>query len=253
MISFKENPLVLPVSLILIFSFLSCFSPPTVEPILSETYITGKRTSRNLIIFLPGRFSTYTDFDEQGFIERIRRTGTDADAIAVEAHSGYYVERTLLERLLEDVIEPARSNGYRKIWIVATSMGGTGASLYAQKYPETIDGILLIAPFLGDRPVIREIQKAGGIRKWIPGKPYRKGDYQRPLWEWYQVALASQDKYPVICCGYGREDRYKKHIDAVDLIAAEVPARQVYIVSGGHEWEPWLEIFSLFLESGLFP
>ncbi len=240
------------IAAILIFSCTACFLK-TETPIQTIHYQTGAAQSENLIIFLPGRFSKYTDYDAKGFINAIKVSGISADAVAVDAHLGYYVKRILLDRLLEDVVKPAREKGYRRIWIVGASMGGTGAALYAQKYHDTVEGVFLIAPFLGDREVIDEINGAGGVRLWVPVKPYKKKDYQRPLWEWFQVVVKDQESYPVICCGYGTGDKYVDHIAAVTILAKELPGGRIYTAPGGHDWEPWLVLFNSFLKSGVFP
>ncbi len=237
---------------VLLSGLSACFLK-TGAPIKNSIYQTGKAQSENLIIFLPGRFSKYTEYDARGFINAIRESGISADAVAVDAHLGYYIKRTLLVRMLEDVIQPAKKNGYKRIWIVGASMGALGASLYAQEHHDTIEGIFLVAPFLGDKKVIDEIEEAGGIRAWAPQKPFRKKDYQRPLWEWFKTVMADQESYPAICCGYGTEDRYEEHIRAVSLLEKELPRGRVYTTAGGHDWEPWLDIFNQFLKSGVFP
>ena len=62
------------------------------------------------------------------------------------------------------MIDPARREGKDNIWLVGFSMGGLGSLLYLREHPEYIEGVCLIAPFLGDEEIIEEIQAAGGVR-----------------------------------------------------------------------------------------
>jgi hypothetical protein len=41
-----------------------------------------------------------------------------ADLVAVDAHLGYYYKRTIIDRLREDVLVPAKVQGYRRIVVV---------------------------------------------------------------------------------------------------------------------------------------
>jgi len=79
------------------------------------------------------------DFENRGFIEALRQRPLRADAMAVDAHYGYYGRRTLRERLAQDVVLPARSR-YREVWLVGISVGG----------PDHIARALLLAPYLGE-------------------------------------------------------------------------------------------------------
>jgi len=45
-------------------------------------------------------------------------------------------------------------------------MGGLGALVFAEQHPSEVEGVLAIAPFLGDDDLINEIEQAGGLAKW---------------------------------------------------------------------------------------
>lgn len=200
-----------------------------------------------LVIFLPGRQSKPEDFSKEGFVSLLKKQGIKIDSVAVDAHLGYYINRNLLERLRFDVVLPARERGYRKIWIVGISMGGLGALLYNEKHNDTIDGVLVLAPYLGDQEVIDEIQIAGGLKKWNPLK-IDKGDYQRKLWFWLKK-FSSKNKLPPLMIGYGRDDRFAR---ANSLLAEVLPKSRVYTVPGGHDWGPWKRIFEHFTQKRIF-
>jgi len=221
---------------------------PTKKPIDTIYYITGKEMAENLIVMLPGRMDESADYMKHGFIKTLQASGIRADAIAVDAHYGYYHDRKLLPRLYEDVILPARQKGYKNVWLLGISMGGLGALLYAQQYAHTLNGIVVFAPFLGDREVCDEISGAGGLAQWSPHEPIADEDYQRTLWKWLKKYIRSKEILPVLVVGYGKEDRFA---EANTLLAEILPKDQVYVVHGGHEWHTWGSIYTLFLQSGV--
>lgn len=234
-------------AILLIICGCSIIYPENI-PIPSIWYHLSQEKSDTLIIFLPGRGDRADEFQKQGFIDDIRKAGISADAVSVDAHTGYYYRRTLLDRLYNDIILPARAKGYRNIWITGISMGGIGSLLYAKHFPETIQGIFLIAPFLGDKEVIDEIETAGGLANWQPDTPIKQEDYQRQLWNWLKNHTLHNDRHPLIAIGWGREDQFAR---ANSLLADVLPVDRVFITSGRHNWEPWKKIWHSFLKTGI--
>ena len=234
----------------LLIAFIACAPAcsilyPAPTPIPSTYYATGSvAQDRALLLLLPGRSDTAADFEKQGFVDVARRSGAPIDLVAVDARFGYYVSKTLGQRLATDVIAPARARGYRSFWLSGVSMGGIGALIYAQQHPNEVDGVLAVAPFLGDDDVIEEIEQAGGLAKWkVTGKA-KPGDYQRELWLWLGRCLPRAPTCPRIFLGFGQSDRF---VRAHRLLAAVLPPDQVLEVPGEHAWAPWLQLFELAL------
>jgi len=222
---------------------------PAPTPIPTTYYSTSRGTQdKALLLLLPGRSDTAADFEKQGFVEVARKSGAPVDLVAVDARIGYYIGKTLGKRVAEDVVAPARARGYRSFWLSGVSMGGIGALIYAQQHPNEVDGVLAIAPFLGDEDVIKEIEQVGGLAKWKTTGRAEPGDYQRELWLWLGRCLPQTQNQtkgcPRIFLGFGQSDRF---VRAHHLLAAELPANQVLEVPGGHEWAPWLKVFELAL------
>jgi pimeloyl-ACP methyl ester carboxylesterase len=189
------------------------------------------------------------EYESEGFIPALRKAGLPVDAVAVDAHLGHYLHRTLPDRLLYDVLLPARAQGYAKIWLVGISMGGVGALLYAQLHPDTVDGLILIAPFLGEAEVIDEIEAAGGPRKWRPPQDMTDKQWQRRLWAWLKrQAAPGPSPLPAVTLCYGTEDRMTR---AGDLLSSLLPRERVHRVPGGHKWAPWRALWELVLKSGI--
>jgi hypothetical protein len=239
--------------------------PPTKVPIDAVKYGAGDiKRPHLLFVFLHGNGDRITVFDKEGFVGAVRARGLPVDMISVDAHIGYYMNRTIMTRLKEDVIEPARANGYEHIWLIGNSMGGLGSISYAREHPNEITGIVLLGPYLGERPLINEIRHAGGLMRWEPGDVVLKNkeDSEKHIWIWLkeqgqQGQLRAVDKdcpkkqgcVPKIYLGYGTNDRFTY---AQDLLASLLPPKQVIAIDGGHDWTTWKKVWDRFLDQNIF-
>jgi pimeloyl-ACP methyl ester carboxylesterase len=205
-----------------------------------------------LFVLLPGMGDDAEDFAENGFVEELQSHGLSADIRATNAKYGYYVKGNFPVRLSEDVIEPAKRQGYRELWLVGPSMGGFGSLFYARHHPADVTGVLAIAPYLGDEALIEEIRNAGGLARWpAPAKAelLTRDNYQRELWRWLQAATHGREPSPLLYMGYGKADDLAV---ADGLLARELPSSHVFVAEGAHEWAPWRVILRSFLNSAEF-
>ncbi len=220
----------------------------TGTPVHSVSYMADNTSQADtLIVFLPGFIDEPEDFVKAGFIDILKEHELKADVLITDAHPGYYFRLSLIDRLKADVIIPAKKKGYRDIWLVGFSMGGFGSLLYASKEPDDIKGILSIAPVLGNSDCISEISSSGGLEKWQPEEPLFILDFQRPLWIWLKEHVRPPGRDPILFLGYSVDDI--EIIKSNNLLADVLPENQVFKVYGGHEWEPWRQIFSMFIDS----
>jgi pimeloyl-ACP methyl ester carboxylesterase len=207
--------------------------PPTEVPLPSiETANPGARND-TLIIMLPGRGDRANTFIDNEF----QKMGKDLgfDTIAVDAHFGYYMKRSLLPRLHEDIVLPAREAGYKNVWLLGISMGGFGSLLYASENPDQVDGVILLAPFLGDESSLEEIAASGGLDKW-DASASRLKDYEIGVWTWLRDTDA-----PVIL-GYGESDGMA---EGYRLVMTDVVGpSNVYTLEGGHKWTAWKPLWN---------
>jgi pimeloyl-ACP methyl ester carboxylesterase len=211
------------------------------------TYENPNNTAANerLFVFLRGIGGSHYSFEEEGLVAEVWARGLPFDVVAPNAHFGYYGDRNLVLRLKEDVIDPARARGYRKIWLVGVSMGGLGALLYLMEWPEDIAGVYLISPFLGSQFFLEEMESAGGVRKWDPGPYKTEDDWQRMLWHWMKTTIADNpDK--IVYLGYGTEDPFKS---SPQLLAALLPPNRVYTIEGGHDYQTAKALWKIFLNN----
>ena len=211
-------------------------TPPTEVPMASITALGESPPNDSLIIMLPGRGDRANAFIKAGFLDASGQR--NFDTIAVDAHLGYYNERTLVQRLHEDIVLPARMRGYRNIWILGISMGGVGSLLYAQEHPNQISGIILIAPYLGNARLAGEIEAAGGLELWS-GTANGYQDYEIAIWRFLQNATNRADPVPIIL-GYGLEDRLAATYGPLNRA---IDPSFVYTLDGGHKWTTWIRIW----------
>jgi pimeloyl-ACP methyl ester carboxylesterase len=203
--------------------------------------------ARCLLVLLPGAADDDTAFFRQGFVDDVKARHLSVDVVSANATLGYYAKGIVWDRLAEDVVEPARARGYEHTWLAGISMGGLGALVYPRLHPGTVDGVMAMAPFLGD-VVIDEIGAAGGVDKWQAPAPVEKvnaGNYQRELWRWLKEVTGGAEKGPEIYLGFGTSDRLAP---ANRLLAGRLPPDHVYMTEGDHDWPPWRQQWGTFLD-----
>ncbi len=200
-----------------------------------------------LVILLPGAYSRPQEFVDEGFVEALRRRGVAADVLVADAHLRYFEEKTAIERLREDVVQPALARGVRQVWLVGISLGGMGALGYAARYGAEITGALALAPYLGRRSVLQEIEAAGGPAAWrARTAPLGTDDLEREIWHWAAGAPAG----PPVWLGWGRDDRFA---ESNRLFATLLPDGRRFEANGGHDWPAWRMLWERWLELGLLP
>lgn len=213
------------------------------ETTMARLDFPGEVASGDLIVFLPGIGDLAEDFVRSGFIADLRQHGIQADAVAIDAHYGYYASRAIHTRIAEDIIAAAHDAGYERIWLAGISLGGFGATSFAALHSSQIAGLLLLAPYLGSGELVSEVASAGGIRSWEPGV-IRDDDYTRAVWAWLKNEHVSQRESLPIYLGYGRSDRFAR---ANSLLADVLPDRHVHSIPGGHDWRTWKKLWQQML------
>lgn len=214
---------------------------PTPEPMRTLT-LHDSAEARCLFVLLPGRHSRPEAFARAGFAEAVAARGLAADVVAVDAHLGYYRKRTVIDRLHADVLAPVRDD-YDAIWVAGTSLGGLGGLLLLRDHPADVEGVLALAPFLGEDELIAEIAAAGGPRRWEPAAPPTPADPGRQLWtllrrvEWTAAAP--------LYLGWGDRDWVAP---ANRMLAELLPASHVFTREGGHDLRTWRALWEEFLD-----
>jgi len=121
------------------------------------------------MVWLPGAYHGAQDFLAAGFAEAVRTRRTALDLIFVDLELAHVGDRSALQRLRSDLVLPARAAGV-SIWLGGISLGGLFALGYAAAFPDEVDGLCLLAPYLGNRILTAEIAQAAGLAAWQPGE-----------------------------------------------------------------------------------
>lgn len=207
-----------------------------VAPVTADEHI--------LLLMLPGAKNTPQQLVENGFILALRERGLPVDVLALDTHVDLYLERADIERVLHRTLDEVRVQGYRRIWLLGISLGGSGAMICATQRRAEIEGIILLAPFLGTRGIIAEVEAAGGLQHWQAGEIVAR-DHERALLENIRRNASGPEGLPTIFLGYGSEDRYR---GASDMLSSHLPQQQVAVLPGGHDWVTWNALWNELLD-----
>jgi pimeloyl-ACP methyl ester carboxylesterase len=225
--------------------------PDPAKPLTVEWHLANPgEHGRRLFLFLPGRRDHAADFSRHGFIALAQARVHSLDCLAVDATIGYYFDGSIADRLQREIVGPARSGGYREIWIVGVSMGGLGAFFHELAYPGEINGLILLAPFVGDDlALFREIDAAGGAVAWAGPQPpvaagRQKAEFQRVLWRFLGRTRFDRTLQLETWMAYGEADRL---LPGIERLKGILPADRVIPLPGGHAWEVWTRGFAEIL------
>lgn len=233
-------------SALILSSLLLCscaaFRAPAVP--MPAIDLTPNHSGRCLVVLLPGRFASPEEFRSARFAEAAAARGLRIDLVAADAHLGYYRNRSVVERLRNDIVGPARAAGYEQIWIAGTSLGGLGGLIYLKEHPDDLAGVLSIAPFLGDDELIREIERAGGGAAWTAPPPGEGEAVGITLWRWLSAGRPGSESVP-LHLGWGKRDDFDR---SNRLLAGMLPPERAYPVEGGHDFKAWSLVWNEFLD-----
>ena len=224
---------------------MTACSPPMTVPMQQTDFRTAEKYSKHLIVLLSGRGASANYFQEHQWVDLARKYQVDADFVAPYAHFGYYMAEQLVPRLHEDVIKPAKKQGYETISLLGISMGGLGTILYSESFPDDIDRIYLIAPYLADEDIHNEIRAAGGLPNWQI-KADNREDWKYFLWDSLKRLTQNNNMKDRIYLGYGDKDRLKGH----GLLAKNIPSQHVLKISGEHKDVTFKRVWEKMLEKG---
>ena len=198
------------------------------------------------ILLLPGAKESGDGFARAGFHDAVRERGLDIELEYCELEFEHVTDRSMLDRLRSGSVAAARAAGCEAVWLAGVSMGGFLALGFAEQYPTEVDGVCLIAPYLGTRIITREISLAGGVAGWSPGEVAAE-DEDRRIWRFIK---SHGRQRPALYLGYGRADRFG---DSQRLLADALPPESVDVVHGAHDWPAWRQIWNHFLDKWPMP
>lgn len=212
-----------------------------MRKLIDRTSLCADRADA-LLVFLPGVYDTPEDLVREGFVAAVRERRLPVDLVLVDAHVGYYTDESVEHRLHAEIVAPARAHGYRQVWLAGISLGGMGSLAYAAAYSAHVDGLILLAPYLGNRGLQEEIRSAGGLDAWHASGSHEGGE--RRIWHWL-ASLDTQPNVPPIHLAYGNADRFAP---SHRLLAERLPASHVLALDGGHDWPVWRTAWQAVLD-----
>jgi pimeloyl-ACP methyl ester carboxylesterase len=195
------------------------------------------------IVLLPGAQQQLADFARAGFDAAVRERHLPWDLVLAAPQLEYLTDRSWLVRLHEEVVAPARERG-QILWLGGISLGAFMALRFAAGHHGEIDGLCLLAPYLGSRIVAAEIARCSSLQSWQPGAPADDDD-ERQIWCYIR---GLHPPPPSIFLGLGNSDRFA---DTQRLLARALPAACSLQIDGGHEWPVWRQLWDNFLDHHL--
>ncbi len=201
-------------------------------PVGREVYVGAQSKHQKLWLFLPGIGDTHQDFHDRGWVELLLERYPDFDVMTVDLHPNYYWNRKVVERMLEDVIQPAQVQGYSHIVVSGNSIGGFGSLLSAQNTSQPVQGLVLMAPYLG----------LGNFAEFIdlPKEQWPTQDVGPAQW------LVSTSTTPHVVL-YGKQDKLAEAIEKLRKLDSQ---GRYYSMPGGHKWVTWTALFKRVLAEG---
>lgn len=234
-------------ALLLMLLLAACGPTGDVRQPIPTAVIPAPQPATRAVVVLPGRGDDLAALRRAGIAQAVHAAWPDADVILAELAIAYYMDGNGPKRLHDEVIAPAKARGYRELWLGGASMGGMGTLLYDRAYPGSADGLVLLAPYLGDRPILQQITQAGGIAAWDPGPPQPIGpdNWQHELWRHLQGWAKDPAKARNVWLAYGDRDRLRR---AMPVIQPLLRSDQVLVRDGGHAWTVWTPALREVLE-----
>jgi len=197
------------------------------------------------IVLLPGAHQELGDFERGGFDAAMHQRHLPWELVLAAPQLAHLTDRSWLVRLHEEIIGPVRERG-QALWLGGISLGAFMALRFAAEHPGAIDGLCLLAPYLGSRIVAAEIARCDSLQSWQAGLPVDDDD-ERQIWCYVR---GLRPPPPRIFLGFGGSDRFA---DSQRLLARALPPACSRQIDGGHEWPVWRQLWDHFLDHHLQP
>jgi pimeloyl-ACP methyl ester carboxylesterase len=213
-------------------------------PLRTELH-PANQDSDTLLVLLPPSLSSIDDFYAQGFVDAVRQRQLPVDLLLADVTAQHVMDNTVVSTILSGVLQPARADGYRAIWLVGISMGAFCALHCAAQHADQLAGLYLLAPYPGTGDVLAEIGAAGGAAAWCQQQPSALDE--RVWWQWLgRESLKAEWATPVYL-GTGSSDRFLK---GQRLLADLLPEAHIRLLPGGHQWPIWKALWNDWLDHG---
>lgn len=245
MYTFHRIPL--PMLLASLLSLAGCVAGGDITKPVPTTFIAAPRSADRLVVMLPGRGDSLQALTDTGIAAIIQHSWPDADVLLTGLTMPFYRQGHAAQRLHDEVIEAARHKAYRQVWLAGISLGGMGALLYDRDYPDQIDGLLLLSPYLGETAIQQQIRQAGRLAAWQagPAQPIGPNTFQHELWRSLQGWSQRPQRTRSTWLAYGADEPFRQPIE---LMSPLLPPDHVIMLPGKHNWKLWKPAMRALLE-----
>lgn len=233
--------------LVVMLSLLGCAAGGDVTQPVPTHFVAAPQSAQRLVVVLPGRGDSLPGLIDTGIAEVIQQQWPAADVLLTGLTMPFYTQRQAVQRLHDEVIVAARRTHHGEIWLLGISLGGMGALMYDRAYPDEIDGLILLSPFLGRNGIHREIRAAGGLAEWQaePMQPTGADSFESELWRYLQGWTVRPQRTQSVWLAYGADEPFRRPIS---LMAPLLAADHVIELPGRHNWELWLPATTAVLQ-----
>ncbi|HYC38009.1 MAG TPA: hypothetical protein VEC19_16385 [Usitatibacter sp.] len=207
---------------------------------LFPTAVPGMRGER-MVALLPGTYIAPEDFVREGFPETLVSRGMAAELALAEMRAAWFADGSIVERIREHVVAPARARGHRRIWLGGISLGALASLAYAARHGHELEGLVLLSPYPATREILREVEAAGGARPWSAQAP-PGDDLERQAWHWLATRTGGT---PRVRCYFGSSDRFAA---GQRLMARTLGPGEAHELRGAHDWATWRESWARFVD-----
>jgi len=231
----------------LVLALAACAAGGDVTRPIPQAFVPAPQPTQRLVVMLPGRGDDLAALQRRGVAQTIQSAWPDADVVLTGLTLPFYKQGHAAQRLHDEVIEPRRAGTRQPVWVVGISLGGMGAILYEHDYPQQLDGLLLLSPYLGEGAVHAEVRAAGGLASWNPGppQPMAADTFQHELWRTLKTWVDDPARANAVWLAYGDSEPFRVPIE---LMSPALPARHVMMQAGRHDWALWTPALQALLE-----
>ena len=204
---------------------------------------------RRLLVMLPGAGIDAMDFADQGMVAAVQDRGLKVDVMTVQPTLDLYLDGSIAEALHRETGDRVAAEGYAGVWLLGVSLGAMGALLHASHDAADLEGLVLLAPFLGTQGTIAAIGAKGGFAT-ESAEDAATSATESVVLAWLGDFLRRRPNSPALYLGYGEADRFAA---GHRLLAASLPADRVVTLAGAHDWGTWLALWQSILDKAPFP
>jgi pimeloyl-ACP methyl ester carboxylesterase len=202
--------------------------------------VQDNRSAPRRIVLLPPAYAEPEDFLAAGFAAAVQTRGLNLDLLLVAPQLRHVTDRDFLAALHALLVQDATI----RTWLGGISLGAYLALCCAQRSAAVLEGVLLLAPYLGSNLTVSEVARTG-LAAW-PAPEGPEIDEEHALWR----LLKHWPEGVALHLGMGLQDRYgARH----RVLATALPPGQVDAVSGAHDWPTWRRLWDNFLDVHLSP